>query len=107
MGKKDGGIVVGGTIQTEYIKKAHQQVKAIVESYKNVNLEVNLITNTVKENWVGDGAAAFKSQYGILIRKIDDFGETLQDIYDNLVQAEADYQTSDNDLKSDFRAAME
>ena len=107
MGKDSGNVIVNGNIDTAKIYAAHSQIKEIVSAYKEVNMEVAQITQKVKENWVGEGRNEFESQYNLLIRKIDDFGDTLQEIYEALVQAEADYETSDNDLKQNFRAAIE
>jgi WXG100 family type VII secretion target len=95
------------TIDTEKIYATHAQIKEIVESYKTVNLEVSKITQNVKENWVGEGRNEFESQYNLLIRKVDDFGDALKDIYDALVQAEADYEATDDQIRQQFTMAMD
>ena len=107
MGGNTGNVIVDGNIDTEKIYQTHQQIREIVSSYKNVNLNVNEITRKVKNNWVGEGRKEFETQYSLLIRKIDDFGEVLQDIYDSLVDAEAGYESADNELKQAFREALE
>ncbi len=107
MGKKDSGIICDGNIDTAKIYATHRQIKEIVSSYKEVNLEVSQITKKIKENWVGKGRNEFESQYNLLIKKIDDFGDTLQDIYDALVEAEAEYETSDDGLRQEFVKAIE
>ncbi len=101
------GVIVGGTIESVKIKEAHQQVKAIAESFKEANREADEITRQLRENWVGSGRNEFESQYNLLIRKIEDFGDTLIDIYEALVDAEAAYQTGDNDMKQEFKMAEE
>lgn len=107
MGKKDKVGIKSGTIEVDKIRAAHQQIKEIVSAYKEVNYEVSQITMKVKENWVGMGRNEFDSQYGMLISKIDDFGETLQEIYEALVQAEAEYATSDDELRKQYVQALE
>lgn len=107
MGKKSGTAIVDGNIDTAKIYATHQQIKEIVEAYKEVNFEVAQITNKVKENWVGEGRDEFQSQYNLLIKKIDDFGDTLLDIYEALVESEAEYETSDDGLRQQFVMAME
>ena len=94
------------TIKTEAIYNAHRKIKTIVSSYRTINLEVDQITRTIKNNWVGKGRNEFESQYNLLIRKIDDFGDTLEDIYDALVEAETEYETADDTLRKDFVKAM-
>ena len=106
MGKKKAVVMSDGTINTQMIYDTHRQIKELVESYKEVNLQVSRITSEVNENWVGKGHNEFQSQYKILISKIDDFGDTLQDIYDALVEAEASYEDTDDDIRQDFAMAM-
>lgn len=107
MGKSKSAIISEGTIDTGKIYATHRQIKEIVESYKNVNLEVSQITKTIKENWVGEGRNEFESQYNLLIKKIDDFGDTLLDIYEALVESEAEYETSDDSLRQEFVKAVQ
>ena len=105
-GKKTGNVICDGNIDTAKIYAAHSQIKEIVTSYKSVNLNVAKITQEIKENWVGEGRNEFESQYNLLIKKIDDFGDILQDIYQALVEAEAEYETSDDSLRQQFVMAI-
>ncbi|MEG2929786.1 MAG: WXG100 family type VII secretion target [Oscillospiraceae bacterium] len=105
--KDSGNVICNGNIDTSKIYAAHMQIKEIVESFRDVNYNVENITETIKENWVGEGRNEFELQYKLLIRKIYDFGDTLQDIYDALVEAEVEYETSDDSLRKDFVKAVE
>ena len=107
MGKKNVAIICDGNIDTEKIYNIHRQIKEIVEAYKQVNVDVAKITKRVKENWVGEGRNEFESQYNLLISKIEDFGDTLYDIYDALVEAEMEYETSDDSLRQEFVKAKQ
>lgn len=102
MGKKDSAVICDGNINTAKIYSVHRQIKEIVESYKDVNAEVSEITIKIQEDWVGKGRNEFESQYKLLIKKIEDFGDTLQEIYDALVEAEAEYETADDSLRQEF-----
>lgn len=95
-----------GNIDTSKIFDAHRKVYTIVDSYKNVNLEVRNITKMVRDNWVGKGRNEFDTQYELLIKKIDDFGETLKEIYDALVEAESSYEDADDKIRQDFVKAQ-
>ena len=94
--------MISGTIDTNEIYNTHVQIKALVASYKEINKSVAEITAVVNENWVGKGHDEFESQYELLIGKIDDFGDALQDIYDALVDAEASYEKQDDSLRQEF-----
>lgn len=109
MGKKSKGgqLCNGGTIDGRKIYETHSKIKQIVETYKEVNKEVSEITQGVRENWVGKGRNEFESQYNILIKKIDDFGDTLKDIYDALVSSEASYLEGDDKLRQQYKMAMQ
>lgn len=107
MGKSSGNVMCDGTIDTAKIYATHRQIKEIVESFKTVNKDVSSITMTIEENWVGKGRNEFESQYNLLIKKIEDFGDTLQDIYDALVEAEASYETADDELRQEFVMSMQ
>lgn len=98
---------IKGTIDTEAIYKAHRYMRQMVSDFHKSQQEVNRITQNVKDNWVGDGRNAFESQYKILISKIDDFGDTIEEIYNALVDSETQYETADNDLKQQFYIAMD
>lgn len=105
--KKSTPVMCDGTIDTSVIYDTHRQIKQIVESYKSVNSQVAAITKNVRENWVGKGRNEFDTQYNILIKKIDDFGDVLLDIYEALVQAEADYEDTDDSIRQDFVMAKQ
>lgn len=100
--------VVSGHIETEKIKKAHETIRNLVHTYdQELRPGVTAITLKAKQNWVGKGRNEFESQYNLIIRKIEDLGDVLNEIYQGLVNAEADYATEDNDLKQDFNANIE
>ncbi len=105
MGK--GVVIEKGNIDTALIYDTHRQIKEIVDSYKEVNKRVTTITAKVKDNWVGKGRNEFESQYKLLIGKIEDFGDTLQDIYDALVEAEATYEDTDDEIRQKYVMAMQ
>lgn len=106
MGKKEAAVICDGHIDTERIYNVHREIKKIVDDYKEINKRVADITSEVNENWVGKGHNEFESQYNMLIRKIEDFGDTLQDIYKALVKAETEYEDMDDDIRQDFTMAM-
>lgn len=94
------------TIETAKINAAHTQIKTIVDAYGVINKTINETTRKANENWVGKGNNEFQSQYKLLISKIDDFGDTLQEMYEALVQAEADYEAADNSLGIEYSMSI-
>ena len=107
MGKNDtNSVICEGNINVAKITETHKQIKKIVESYKEVNKEVADITHRIRENWVGVGRNEFDVQYDLLISKIDDFGDALEEIYDALVDAEAQYATVDDEIRQQIKMAI-
>ena len=45
--------------------------------------------------------------YKTLIKKIDDFGDTLIDIYEALVQAQGEYDTADDNMRQAYKMSMD
>lgn len=106
MGSNKATVIDSGTINTNLIYLTHTQMKFLAESYKNINRNVDEITMQVRENWVGKGRNEFESQYKLLIKKIEDFGDMLQELYDALVDAEAAYEDLDDDIRQQYVMSM-
>lgn len=96
----------GGTINTGSIYNTHRQIKKIVDAYSSLNKEVSDVTETILDDWVGYGRNEFETQYSLLMAKIDDFGDVLYEIYDALVEAEAEYEELDDETRQSFVQAM-
>lgn len=103
MGKKQASAVIcDGSIDTDKIYQTHREIKRIVEAYKVVDKKVADITSEVNENWIGKGNNEFRTQYKLLIKKIEDFGDILEELYQGLIEAEATYEATDDDVRQDF-----
>ena len=98
--------VITGTIDTGKIFDAHNQIKKIVEDYNEIRLTTDTVTARLRQNWVGDGRNEFELQYANLISKIADFGAILLEIYNALVDAEAAYETVDDDIRQQITMSL-
>ena len=94
--------IESGTIKVQAINDAHTKIRKLVERYTEVNRGIATTTQKVLDDWIGKGRNEFESQYRHLISKVDDFGEALQEIYEALVQAEAEYETADDKLRQEI-----
>ena len=102
MGRHGVGTRVAGTIKVDAIKSTREQVEKIVTRYGEINKEVAELKAEICNNWVGKGRSEYESQYEILISKIDDFGDTLVDIYNALIEAQAEYDLQDQSLQKEL-----
>lgn len=91
-----------GQISEEAIREAIATIRQIADSYSEIQKAVNDASQQARENWIGKGRNAFQTQYSTLIRKIDDFGDTLSDIYNGLVDAAAAYVDTDTTVMQGF-----
>lgn len=94
--------LTSGTIETDKIQATHEKIREIVAKYDEAKAEIGLITTNVKKIWVGKGADEFENQYNILVKKVEDFGDTLTDIYTALVTAQGEYDTTDDSTRQTF-----
>ena len=106
MGKTETEIV-SGHIEESDIQAAIKKIQEVAMSYKEIRNTVDQTTRTAKQNWVGKGRDAFENQYDILICKIKDFGDTLDEICDGLINADAAYQEADNSLNRSYVKSTE
>lgn len=94
--------IVDGTINTEAIYSTHRLMREMVTAFNDSKLEVAMITNSVRQNWVGAGRTEFDAQYRTVINKIEDFGESIQEIYNALVDSEKQYEETDVEIAQQF-----
>lgn len=100
------GDIRPGTIDTEAIYRTHRVMRDLVDKFNDSMTNVNTISNTVLENWVGSGRNAFESQYKLLIKKIDDFGDTIKTLYDALVESETKFEDADLEMHQQLEKSL-
>ena len=91
--------LTSGTIELEYIVAARKQMYDMVHTFLEIKERINTTTEQVKSHWVGKGRNEFETQYKLLIAKIGDMGDSLDEMYEALVDAEASYGAADEDLR--------
>lgn len=90
--------LTSGTIELEYIVAARKQMYDMVHTFLDIKERINTTTEQVKRQWVGKGRNEFETQYKLLIAKIGDMGDSLDEMYNALVDAEAAYGGADEDM---------
>lgn len=90
---------MAGTINVEKIASARKYMYEILTSYKEIKLEVEQTTDKLKEDWIGKGRNEFESQYRLLISKVSDIGDSLQEMYEAILNAEVSYTETDDEIR--------
>lgn len=101
------GTLTQGTIQTEMIAQARDTMQQIVERFKEAKETVADVKTYVGQNWVGEGRNEFETQYSLLISKVSDIGDSLDEMFKALVEAEAKYQEADEGYHQEMVMSME
>ncbi len=96
-----------GTIKTEDIANAREMMRQIVVRFMEIKKTVADTRMRLNEDWVGKGRNEFESQYSLLISKVSDIGDTLDEMYNLLVEAEAKYQEADDGYHQSMVMSME
>ncbi len=96
-----------GTIQTRSIAETREQMQKIVYQFKEQKKAVADVRTLLSLNWVGEGRNEFEAQYNLLISKVSDIGDTLDEMYKALVEAEAKYQEADDTYHQEMIMGLE
>ena len=96
-----------GTIEMEYIVAARKQMYQMVHSFLDIKERINTTTEKVKSQWVGRGRDEFETQYKLLVAKIGDLGDSLDEMYNAVVDAEAADGGADEDMRQSMTMASQ
>ena len=93
-----GGLVGIAHLDTDYMETSIQDFSDGVEKYNNILSRVQTTVSTLLKTWEGDGKTKFEYDYSILYKQLEDIGDVLYEMYNNLIDAEAEYIETDNYL---------
>lgn len=88
-----------GTIETEKIGAARAKMLEILNKFRTVQGDLDTTKKNLCEDWVGEGRNEFQTQYQLLISKVSDIGDSLDEMYNALVEAEASYGDTDSEIR--------
>lgn len=95
------------TIDEQAIDDARQKMQELAISFGDTKVRINEITTQLLDNWVGKGRTEFATQYDLLIGKVDDIGDSLDDMNDALIEAQAAYQETDQAFHREVSMSLE
>lgn len=99
--------LTGGTIETEQIAAARETMHQIVKRFMEIKNQVNQTSQNLCEDWVGEGRNEYEAQYQLLISKVSDIGDSLEEMYQALVDAQAAYEETDRSYNQQVVMAMQ
>ena len=97
---------MGGSIvrflDSQHLLDATAILKSQIEIYNNVIKNIENKTNDLIDTWYGEGRTAFEKDYSTIYRQLEDISEVMYDLYDSLVDADATYVKTDEEIAKNF-----
>lgn len=104
-GSSGGGGGGGGRrfVGVEYLEsqKLLDAANSINECIKEYNGIIKRITNTTNDllgSWYGEGKTEFEKDYTTIYQQLSDISDIMYDLYDALVDADATYVQTDEEI---------
>lgn len=101
------GTVGKGTIETDKIGAARAKMLEILNKFRTVQNNLDTTRKNLCEDWVGEGRNEFQTQYQLLISKVSDIGDSLDEMYQALVEAEAGYGDTDSQIRQEVVMSLQ
>lgn len=79
------------------------QIKELEKHKKNVQTA----TETLLNNWQGEGKDCFEKQYRLLFGQLSDITDSLYNIYDDLVESGKSYVDADEQMKKSMELSQD
>lgn len=86
------------TVDTTGFDEAIQSFQKALEAYTGARITIANQTKNLINQWEGAGGDKFKSVTNKILRALDDDGESLQYIIDNLIDIKASYAEWDAEM---------
>lgn len=84
-------------LDTEKFANTISTLKKSIAEYNDIKNEIKVTTDTLFEDWIGEGKTQFQKDYATLFRQLTDIADIMYELYDTLVEAEATYIKADEE----------
>lgn len=84
-------------LDTEKFANTISTLKKSIAEYNDIKNEIKVTTDTLFEDWTGEGKTQFQKDYATLFRQLTDIADIMYELYDTLVEAEATYIKADEE----------
>ncbi len=89
-------------LNTKEFNEALEAFKKGIQTYNTIRSNVSATTNTLFLSWFGEGKTQFEKDYTTIYRQLSDISDILYDLYDSMVDAQAEYIRIDEELSKQF-----
>lgn len=85
-------------IDSQKLLDAANTIDACLKDYKNIIKRISTTTNDLLDSWYGEGRTEFEKDYSTVYQQLSDISDIMYDLYDALVDADATYVQTDEEL---------
>lgn len=84
-------------LDTAKFSSTIETFKSGIEEYNDIRNNVEKITNNLFCKWKGEGKEQFEKDYTTVYRQLTDIADILYELYDALIDAQANYIKADEE----------
>lgn len=85
-------------LDTQQLLNAANQINNYLEDYKDIIKEISNTTNNLLDSWYGEGKTEFEKDYSTIYQQLSDISDIMYDLYEALVDADATYVQTDEEI---------
>lgn len=85
-------------LDTQKLLDAANELDSCIEQYKNIIKSITSMTDSLLDDWYGEGKKEFEKDYSTIYQQLTDISDIMYDLYDALVDADATYVQTDEDI---------
>lgn len=85
-------------LDTQKLLDAANEVDDCLKEYKEIIKRISNTTNDLLDSWYGEGKEAFEKDYSTIYQQLSDISDIMYDLYDALVDADATYVQTDEEI---------
>lgn len=85
-------------LESQKLLDAANTLNSCISDYNDVISKITSKTDQLLLTWFGEGKTAFEKDYSTIYRQLEDISEVMYDLYDSLVDADATYVQTDEEI---------
>lgn len=91
-------------LESQALITAAKQFDDFVKNFNQYIKDINSVTDELLLSWHGEGRTEFEKDYSTIYRQLKDISDVLYELYDALIDADATYVQTDEDIAKSFLA---
>jgi len=85
-------------LETQKLLDATSTIDGCLKEYREIIRKISNTTNDLLGSWEGEGKTEFEKDYNTVYQQLSDISDIMYDLYDALVDADATYVQTDEEL---------